>query len=265
MSDTTTPDSLPPPHTPTALSTSLSSAKSLIALQLLSRLVTFSLNQALVRLASPTVFGTAAVQFELVRDTLLFLSREAVRGVVTRLPDVAGDAKGEEKEREENGTSKGQRPNRKQLQHLLFLPAMAGSLLIITALPFYIYSLPSIIQTQPSFYPSLGLYVLSTFIELAIVEPISLYGQYLSGNTSYGIKIRVKAEGTAVIARATGTVAWLAMGQYAISRRGAGGDGKALLGFAFGQVVYAGVLAWVHAKAYWSDEAAWDILGFTAL
>ncbi|KAJ7915534.1 Rft protein-domain-containing protein [Mycena leptocephala] len=57
----------------------------LIGLQALSRGVTFFLNQALFRLASPRAFGTAAIQFELISSTILFLSREGVRNALLRV------------------------------------------------------------------------------------------------------------------------------------------------------------------------------------
>lgn len=57
----------------------------MIGLQLVSRLVTFVLNQGLVRLASPQAYGTAAVQFELLISTILFLSREGIRNSLLRV------------------------------------------------------------------------------------------------------------------------------------------------------------------------------------
>ena len=79
---------MPRPDDGQLLTRSLASAKSLIGLQLVSRLVTFALNQALVRIASPRAYGTAAVQFELIMSTVLFLSREGVRNTLLRLwPD----------------------------------------------------------------------------------------------------------------------------------------------------------------------------------
>ena len=70
----------------TLLGASLSSASSLMALQLASRLITFILNQAVLRMTSPQAYGTAAIQFELLLSTILFLSREGVRNVLIRLP-----------------------------------------------------------------------------------------------------------------------------------------------------------------------------------
>lgn len=67
------------------LTRSLGSVRSLIGLQLVSRLVTFVLNQGLVRLASPQAYGTVAVQFELLMSTILFLSREGIRNSLLRV------------------------------------------------------------------------------------------------------------------------------------------------------------------------------------
>ena len=67
---------------PSLLSATLASGSSLVLLQVFSRVVTFVLNQALVRLVSPQVFGTTSIQFELLLSTILFLSREGDEGVV---------------------------------------------------------------------------------------------------------------------------------------------------------------------------------------
>jgi hypothetical protein len=81
--------------------------RSLIGLQLVSRLASFGLNQSLIRIASPTVYGTAAIQFDLIRDTILFLGREAVRGVVLRTRVTDDDEKAKGTSPEAKGTSPG--------------------------------------------------------------------------------------------------------------------------------------------------------------
>lgn len=48
------------------------------------RLLTFALNQALLRSTSPDVFGFAAIELELLLATVLFLSREGVRLALLR-------------------------------------------------------------------------------------------------------------------------------------------------------------------------------------
>ena len=62
-------------------------ARALLALQMGVRLVTFVLNQLLVRTASPAVFGAANVQLELVLSIVLALARDGVRSVVMRRRD----------------------------------------------------------------------------------------------------------------------------------------------------------------------------------
>ena len=44
-----------------------------------------SINLGLVRLASPRVYGTVAVQFELLVSTILFLSRKGIGNGLLRL------------------------------------------------------------------------------------------------------------------------------------------------------------------------------------
>lgn len=55
---------------------------SLVLLQLVSRLFSFSLNQLLLRSTTPQALGMATMGLEVIRDTGLFLVREGVRGAV---------------------------------------------------------------------------------------------------------------------------------------------------------------------------------------
>jgi oligosaccharide translocation protein RFT1 len=64
---------------------SITSVVALIGLQLFSRLFTFTLNQALIRMTSPEIFGAAVIQFDLILSTILFLSREGVRTTILRV------------------------------------------------------------------------------------------------------------------------------------------------------------------------------------
>jgi hypothetical protein len=71
-------DTSVPPSSSPLLSTTLS----LVLLQLVSRLFSFSLNQLLLRSTTPQALGVATMGFEVVRDTGLFLVREGMRGAV---------------------------------------------------------------------------------------------------------------------------------------------------------------------------------------
>lgn len=215
------------------LASSVTSAKSLIALQLLSRLITFSLNQALIRIASPKVFGTAAVQFELVRDTILFLSREGVRAVVVRIP-------GEKKVGDKQGAEWIQDT---RIHNLINLPAVFGIAVAGGLLPVYLQSLPATTTSQSYFHSSLGLYVLATLVEL-LTEPFYLASQL---STPVNTSIRVQAEGTAIILRAIVTVVCLA----------AASERYALLAFAVGQLAYSLALGGKYVRAYRNHVALW--------
>lgn len=221
---------------PTTLSSTLTSAKSLIALQLLSRLITFSLNQSLIRIASPKVFGTAAVQFDLVRDTVLFLSREGVRAVVVRVPgEKRTTTRGEGKEWMEDS----------RVRNLVNLPIALGLVVAAGLLPLYLHSLPTTTTSQPFFHTALGLYVAATLLEL-LTEPFYLLSQ-LSSPINTGL--RVQAEGIAIVLRAVVTVACLA----------GANEQYALLAFAVGQMAYSIALGVRYSYAYWTHPFLWRI------
>ncbi len=200
-------------QTPDALSSTLLTGRSLVLLQLLSRLLTFGLNQSLIRIASPEVFGTAAIQFDLVCSTILFLSREGIRNASLR-------SKQDVRPKVGNG--------RRQDEALSIIPLQLGMIVAALVCSIYLYSSLKATTSQPNFHLSLGSYVLSALLELAI-EP--LYLRALR-STPPRINIRVQAEGGMAIGKAVVTVASLLVL-----------PGKPLLGFALGQLAGAVWLA----------------------
>lgn len=160
----------------------LLTARALILLQLLTRLLTFALNQTLVRIAPPQVFGTAAIQFDLVCSTILFLSREGIRNALLR------------------GSSRDAR--------LAIVPFWAGQGVALVVLGIYLVRLPETTSSQMGFYPALGFYVAAALIELAI-EPH--YVKALRADPPQ-LRVRVQAEGGMAIVRAVVTVACIFLG-----------------------------------------------------
>jgi oligosaccharide translocation protein RFT1 len=149
------------------LKRSLTSVLSLMGLQLCSRLLTFVLNQALLRLASPQAYGTAAIQFELILSTILFLSREGVRNALLRawprdttIHDCDGRVPA--------------------LTNLSILPIILG--LPLSLATTIVYGTLTSIGTsrQPYFHVALSTYVFAALIELCS-EP--MHNQYV-GNIS---------------------------------------------------------------------------------
>ncbi|TYJ56568.1 hypothetical protein B9479_002660 [Cryptococcus floricola] len=204
----------------------LLTARSLILLQLLSRILTFSLNQTLLRLASPAVFGTAAIQFDLVCSSILFLSREGIRNALLRRNNEEGN--------------KTQGKNDEQTHALSIMPLRLGALLATAISGIYLWSSSSITTSQQGFHLSLGLYVLSALLELSI-EP---YYIRVHTSTPPRLNVRVQAEGGMAIVKAVITVASL-LGL---------GERHALLSFALGQV--AGAL-WLAVR--YIQEYNWNV------
>ncbi|WVQ70154.1 uncharacterized protein L199_008379 [Kwoniella botswanensis] len=204
----------------------LRTARSLVLLQLLSRLLTFTLNQVLLRLASPAVFGTAAIQFDLICSTILFLSREGIRNALLR---TKSKPPGDVVQKDE-----------RQVKTLSMIPFQLGLVISVIVGLIYIHSSDSTTTSQSDFYPSLGMYILGSLMELSI-EPVYI-AIHRSNPPRLGVRLR--AEGGMAILRSVVTVISLL----------ALGDKNALLSFALGQVAGAGWLVVIYLK-----EVKWDV------
>jgi oligosaccharide translocation protein RFT1 len=146
------------------LSASVASASSLIALQLLSRLTTFALNQALFRLASPTAFGAASIQLDLVLSTILFLSREGVRGALLR-------AAGDQALGRHGASPSAGGPAHARTANLAFLPVLAGIPLALGTAALFARAAGAELQAQPYLRAAVGMYALAAVGEL-LSEPM---------------------------------------------------------------------------------------------
>jgi oligosaccharide translocation protein RFT1 len=155
-----------------SISSTLKTGRSLVLLQLLTRVLTFVLNQSLVRLASPEVFGTAAIQFDLIYTTILFLSREGIRNALLRSTTNIALAR---------------------------LPLKLGVGVAGVVMGIYLYSSNTLTAAQEGFYLALGLYVGAALVELW-VEPM-----YIQTIRSGRMRVRVQAEGGMAIVKAVVT------------------------------------------------------------
>ncbi|KAI0269977.1 Rft-1-domain-containing protein [Gloeopeniophorella convolvens] len=194
-----TPVSTPAPNLLTA---SLGSISSLVFLQLSSRLFTFVLNQALVRLATPQTFGTATVQFELLLSTTLFLSREGVRTALLR-------------------QQKGAAPD--LVRNISLLPAYVGVPIAAALALLYATTSAPAVRAQAHFHLSVAVYALAAAVEL-LAEPL-----YIRAQNELRVDVRVRAEGAAVSAKTLATFLGLACLA----------PEWALVAFAAGQAAYA--------------------------
>ena len=180
-------------------------------LQLFSRIVTFVLNQALVRLVSPQVFGTTSIQFELLLSTILFLSREGVRNALLRA-QISPQAE----QSSRHDASSPLVTNISLLPILLGIPTALGSALL------YLGSSSSTTSSQPHFRAAVAFYVFAALFEL-LSEPL-----YIRTQNELRFHVRVRAEGTAVMLKTITTFLVLV----------ATSEEWALVAFALGQTAY---------------------------
>ncbi|GBE85863.1 Oligosaccharide translocation protein [Sparassis crispa] len=207
-----------------SLSVALASASTLVLLQFFSRIFTFLLNQALVRLVSPQAFGTAAIQFELLLSTILFLSREGVRGALLRATP-SSDAT----------------PDKPADQHSEVLAANISLLPVLLGIPAAIlitvfYTVTASVSTvsQPHFRLSVTIYVCAALLEL-LSEPL-----YIRAQNQLRFDVRAKAEGLAVALKSVVAFAVLI----------AASADWALVAFAMGQAVYGLTIYLSYLKTY---------------
>ena len=199
---------------------SLANASSLVLLQLFSRAFTFGLNQALVRLATPRTFGTAAIQFELLLSTILFLSREGVRNALLR--SSAKNKKGS---------------NRALVENISLIPVFLGVPVSgLTALIYVRYASQAT-ASQPHFHLSVAIYAVAAVLEL-LSEPL-----YIRAQNELRLGVRVRAEGVAVVSKSVVAFLILAL---------AAGE-WALMAFAVGQAAYGFSLLVVFLGVYRND------------
>ena len=154
-----------------------SSLTSLFILHVLTRFLTFALNQLLLRTTTPTAFGVTAIQFELVFGGVVLLLREGVRGVVVRLGvGLMGDG---------SNTMKGTLQRSREIQsltNLTHLPLLAGAPILIAVSVLYASFLASSeTASQPHFVEAVVLYSFAGLLELGC-EPA--YGLYVLSHTS---------------------------------------------------------------------------------
>ncbi|KAG2348602.1 Rft-1-domain-containing protein [Suillus weaverae] len=205
------------------LNRSLTSLFSLMGLQLGSRLLTFVLNQALFRLASPQAYGTAAIQFELILSTILFLSREGVRNALLRAwpRNTTIHTQG----------STSYDDHMAALTNLSALPIILGLPVSLATAVTYATLASDDVCRQPHFHVALSIYVFAALSEL-FSEPMHnrAMGEVRTG-------ARVRAEGLGITCKTLVTYLVLLYD----SNRPDSGE-FALVAFALGQFAYSSMM-----------------------
>ncbi|CAO3690407.1 unnamed protein product [Rhizopus stolonifer] len=186
------------------LASTAKGASYLIMLQFISRMLTFSLNQIVLRYTTPDAFGIASVNLELLASTILFISREGFRTVLTR-------------------SSK----NQQQIINLAYIPAGLGLFTTTLCCGYYLHTITSSDSAAYPYYgTSVVLYGLASFLELS-VEPL-----FILALNKMHFQLRVGVEGTAVILRCLVTFGLTLFGKPEYS----------VLSFALAQFVYGSTI-----------------------
>lgn len=188
------------------LSTTAKGASYLIMLQFISRMLTFSLNQIVLRYVSKDNFGIASVNLELLSSTILFISREGFRSTLIR-----------------------DNTNRQKILNLAYIPTCLGLLTTCLTCSYYLSTITQQDLVEMPYYRVAVLcYGFASFVEL-LVEPLFI----LALNNLY-FQLRVMVEGLAVILRCLVT--------FSLTLYFAGNDKLGILAFAIAQVVYGLVI-----------------------
>ena len=195
------------------LSSSIQGASYLVLLQFVSRMLTFTLSQVLLRFTTAETLGIASVKLELLLNTILFLSREGVRCAAIRVSDDTKNTtentdasssastnsrnSGDQKKKDTAIVRPGTEAYRLQkLVNMVYAPIPVGVIMTCLAVSYYLSQLDEATEARsPGYRLSIYLYGLSAFIEL-LAEPMFMVAQY-----KLWFKTRVSVEGTAVIVR----------------------------------------------------------------
>ncbi|KAL7276303.1 Oligosaccharide translocation protein rft1 [Rhizina undulata] len=226
----------------TLLSASAQGATFLILLQLSSRMLTFIVNQILLRCLSPEMLGIS-VQLELFMITVLYFSRESLRTALQRYGASEAESKpGKGKKgKKSNELVEGTPAAVSQTAVNLSLLTLPLGIVFASALSFF-YSrsfASSETASQPYFKESVGLYVLATLIELLSEPGFALAQQKMM------YKLRAGAESAATFTRCVVTCG-LTIYAAKIAKVDVGP-----LPFAVGQMGYAVVLLAVYRSKVW--------------
>ncbi|KAF9166872.1 Oligosaccharide translocation protein rft1 [Actinomortierella ambigua] len=251
------------------LSSSVQGASYLILLQFVSRMLTFTLNQVLLRFTTAETLGIASVQLELLLNTILFLSREGVRCAAIRVSDDGGDNNDQNvaaatTTTTTTTTTKTPTRNKKdaeahrlqKLVNMVYAPIPVGAVMTMLAIG---YSLSQISggaseQEVPGYRLSIYLYGLAALVEL-VAEPMFMVAQY-----KLWFKSRVSVEGKAVVVRCVLTFALTIFGArhhhlHRPQRSMKAGEMKnsmGVLAFAIAQFVYGWIILVGFLWEFWN-------------
>lgn len=214
-----------------------SGASFLIAGQFFAKLLTFTLNQLILRFVGPETFGVNA-QLELLITTILFFSREAIR-LATQRQSLNG--KQPDLYRFEGGVVENtQSGTIQQVINIGFVPSLIGIPLACLLSHLYLHFSGTGSQVDPkSLQLAVIIFALSSILEL-FAEP-----SFLLFQLQLQFRKRASFESLAIFARCALTVIFIVLGR----RRDI-----AIIAFALGQLAYSSVLCVLYIFSAMRDS-----------
>lgn len=225
------------------LNKSTKGASFLMMTQLFTKMLTFLLNQLLIRLISPRVFGISAY-LEFVISMVLFFSREGARLSIQRTRDMSGtDDKAHDKK--DRFVEKTQVGTLQSIINFGYIPLIVGFPLSILILVWQYYSqvFQESLLTLPYYTSTIVLVWLLMILELGM-EPLYAVNQF---KLNFGRRSRFESVG--VFGRCLVTFAVIALLQRVSTLSNKTYDGLAVFAFALGQFGYSFLL---FAQYQWS-------------
>lgn len=206
-----------------------SGASFLIMVQFLTKLLTFTLNQMLIRFISPTIFGISTY-LEFLLSTVLFFSREGVRLSIQRTE-----------------SKNGKEETLQSIVNFGWLPMIVGTPLAF-AIFYWQYQTVLFQQTILNLsYYKLTMLLLAILIVLEwITEPIYAIYQY-----QLNFKLRSKFESLAIFNRCVATFGVIMGAKY--TELFLESDGLAVLAFAVGQFSYSFTICVFYFWSFYSN------------
>ncbi|KAF3903722.1 hypothetical protein AA313_de0209613 [Arthrobotrys entomopaga] len=259
------------PRKKSLLNASAAGAAFLVLVQVLSRLLTFVMNQTLIRYLSPAILGQAA-QLELYMMTILFFSRESLRMALQRQAESSSNNSTDtskqaskkttpKKEEEENddigddkimeGTSRGQAQtviNSSYLALPMGVAVIAGGWVLQTT---YTQLSDPTDKSNSSASDGTDYFSISLFV-YAIASLLELLSEpgFVLAQQRMLYSLRAACESSAVISNCAVTLAVTVFAsRYLTSDKG--GGGLETLPFAIGQVVFAACLVLGYPLRLW--------------
>ncbi|KAJ1920550.1 Oligosaccharide translocation protein rft1 [Mycoemilia scoparia] len=244
------------------VSKGISGIRYLVGLQLFSRLITFVMNQLVLRSISPSTLGIVEIQLELLLSTILFLSREGFRVALLRLKateSVASDTKSHITQKTENrGSTESQQHKtlalpEQEVFNISIVPVLIGiPLTLAVSTGYYLNQLwynPD--QDQPPLFGlTITLYGLAATLEL-ISEPL-----YILSQNRMLFKLRAQSEGLAIFGRCLTTLIGVKIGDMISSGES---NTLALVSFALARLTFSIALIATYLVYYINAEGGWTI------